>query len=168
MNRLRQPVKTALDAAITAGAQPSAPRSGLGLVVKTPAGRFRTLVDKKGLTPAGKYYYEKSGLPPPRSFDYQQDTTRKGRTQYIRILDGSSKAVSRWDNVNREWKLTKLGTQFYSKAVDKFTVLWPVKVQLTRINGSIFEREDWMPSTAIPALGEIEVPRTMSEAEQLQ
>ena len=112
MNRLRQQVKTALDAAITAGSQPLAPRSGLGLVVKTPAGRFRTLVDKKGITAAGKYYYEKSGLPPPRSFDYQQDTTRKGRTQFIRLLDGSQKAVSRWDNVNREWKITKLGTQF--------------------------------------------------------
>ncbi len=168
MNRLRQQVKTALDAAIAAGAQPSAPRSGLGLVVKTPAGRFRTLVDKKGLTPAGNYYYDKSGLPPPRSFDYQQDTTRKGRTQYIKLLDGSQKAVSRWDNVNREWKLTKLGHQFYSKAVSKYTILWPVEVILTRINGSLFRRPDWMPSTAIPALGEIEVPRTLSEEQQLQ
>ena len=54
------------------------------------------------------------------------------------------------------------------QGLDKFTVLWQVKVQLTRINGSLFEREDWMPSTAIPALGEIEVPRTLSEAAQLQ
>ena len=70
-------MKQALDSAITAGTQPSAPRSGLGLVLKTPAGRFRTLVDKKDLTAAGKYYYEKSGLPPPGQFDYQQDTFRK-------------------------------------------------------------------------------------------
>ena len=41
-------MKTALDAAIEAGVQPTAPRSGIGLVVKTLAGRFRTLVDKKG------------------------------------------------------------------------------------------------------------------------
>ena len=150
MNRLRQQVKTALDAAITAGAQPSAPKSGLGLVVKTPVGRFRTLVDKKGITPAGEYYYQKNGLPPPKSFEFQKDTTRKGRTQYIKLLDGTQKAVSRWDNVNREWKLTKLGNQFYSKAVDKYTVLWPVKVHLTRINGSIFEREDWMPAQPYP------------------
>ena len=91
---------------------------------------------------------------------------RTGRSQYIKLLDGSSKKLSTWDNVGREWKLTALGKKFYSKAVDRFTVLWPVKVQLTRINGSIFEREDWMPSTAIQSLGEIEVPRTISEDAQ--
>ena len=37
---------------------------------------------------------------------------------------------------------------------------------MTRINGSIFEREDWLPSTAIDALGEIEVPRPLAEKEQ--
>ena len=62
--------------------------------------------------------------------------------------------------------MTSLGRTFYSKAVDKFTVLFPVRVQLTRITGSIFEREDWMPSTSIDALGEIAVPRTLSETEQ--
>ncbi len=158
----------ALDGAITQGTQPTAPRDGIGLVLRTPAGRYRTLIDKNGITPAGTYYYTKSGLPPPRSFDYQQDTTRKGRTQYIKLLDGSRKKVSHLDNVKREWKLTKLGIQFFSKAVDKYTVLWPVKIQLTRVNGSIFEREDWMPSTAISALGGIEVPRALPNADQLK
>jgi hypothetical protein len=49
--------------------------------------------------------------------------------------------------------------------VDKFTILWPVKIQLSRINGSIFEKDDWMPSTATE-LGEIEVLRSLSENEQ--
>ena len=35
-----------------------------------------------------------------------------------------------------------------------------------RINGSIFEREDRLPSNAIESLGEIEVSKTLSEAEQ--
>lgn len=43
-----------------------------------------------------------------------------------------------------------------------------MRVQLTRVNGSIFEREDWMPSTAIDSLGEIEVPRNLWETEQRQ
>ena len=64
--------------------------------------------------------------------------------------------------------MTILGKTFYSKAVDRYTVLWPVRVQLTRINGSIFEREDWLPSTAIESLGEIEVPRSLSEDAQRQ
>ena len=80
--RVRQNVKTQIDQAIAAGVQPKAPRNGLGLVLPGGA-RFRTLFDTKGLTAAGKYYYDKIGIPPPGKFDYQQDTTRKGRSQYI-------------------------------------------------------------------------------------
>ena len=61
-----------------------------------------------------------------------------------------------------------MGRTFYSKAVDRYTVLFPVRVQLSRINGSIFEKEDWMQSTAIESLGEIEVPRNLSETAQRQ
>ena len=160
-------MKNQLDAAIAAGTQPKAPRSGLGLVLPTGA-RFRTLYDKKGLTAAGKYYYDKSGIPPPGQFDFQQAAVRKGRSQFIKLLDGTQKKVSTWDNVNREWKLTAFGKTFMAKATDRYTVLFPVKIQLTRINGSIFEREDWMPSTAIESLGEIEVPKSLSETAQRQ
>ncbi len=85
-------MKNQIDAAVAAGTQPKAPRSGLGLVLPTGV-RFRTLYDKKGLTPAGKYYYEKSGIPPPGKFDYQQDAVRKGkgRSQFIKLLDGTEK-----------------------------------------------------------------------------
>jgi hypothetical protein len=122
-------------------------------------------VDKKGLTSAGKYYYEKTGLPNPGSFDYQQDATRKGRSQHIRLMDGTKKKVSTWDPNAREWKHTALGKLFFSKAVDRFTILWPVHIQLTRTNGSIYERIDWLPSTATP-LGEIEIPRTNETAQR--
>ena len=61
-------MKTALDAAIQQGVQPKAPRDGIGLVIGIPGARFRTLYDKRGiLTPAGKYYYEKTGIPPENS-----------------------------------------------------------------------------------------------------
>ena len=116
MSQLRANVKIALDAAIQAGSQPSVPRrSGMGLVLKTPSGRFRTLVDKNGITPAGRYYYEKTGIPAPSvgrgGFNHQQDAVRKGRSrsQYIKLLDGSQKKVSTWDSLKREWKLTELG-----------------------------------------------------------
>ena len=165
--RVRAQAKTQIDQAIQAGAQPKAPRSGIGLVI-TAGTRYRTLYDRNGLTGIGKYYYDKSGIPPPGQFSWTQDSVRKGRSQYIKLLDGTQKKISTWDNVNREWRLTSLGRTFYSKAVDRYTILWPVKIQLTRINGSIFEREDWLPSTAIESLGEIEVPRSLSEDAQRQ
>ena len=163
--RVRAQVKSQIDSAIAAGTQPKAPRSGLGLVLPTGA-RFRTLFNKTGLTAVGKYYYDQTGIAPPKKFDYQQDAVRRGASQYITLLDGTTKKVSTWDNINREWKITALGKTFYAKAVDKYTILWPVRIQLTRINGNIFEREDWLPSTAIESLGEIEVPRPLTEKEQ--
>ena len=163
--RVRPQVKSAIDQAIQQGAQPTAPRAGVGLVLRTPTGRYRTLVDKKGLTSAGKYYYQKTGLPNPGIFDYNQDAVRKGRSQFIKIMDGSTKKVSTWDPNAREWKHTALGKQFFSKSVDRYTILWPVSIQLTRKNGSIYERIDWLPSTAT-SLGEIEVPRALTEQAQ--
>ena len=146
--RVRIQVRIQIDQAIATGTQPNAPRSGIELILPTN-GRYRTLYDKNGITAAGKYYYDKTGIAAPGKFDYQQDSVRKGRSQYIRLLDGTQKKILTWDNVNREWKLTSLGRTFYAKAVDKYTVLWPVKIQLTRINGNIYEREDWMQSTAV-------------------
>ena len=87
---MKRQTKNEIDAAIAAGVQPNAPRSGLGLVLRAGT-RFRTLYNAKGLTEAGKYYYDKTGISPPKTFDYQQDAVRKGRGQYIKLLDGRRK-----------------------------------------------------------------------------
>ena len=84
----------------------------------------------------------------------------------IRTLDGSTRAVATWNNIQNEWKPTQLGKRFYKNAKDKYTVLFPVNIDLTRVNGSIFTRQDYMPSTAVD-LGEIEVDRNMTEQEQI-
>ena len=91
--RVRTQVKSQIDAAIATGTQPKAPRSGIGLVLPTGT-RFRTLYDKKGLTPAGRYYYDQTGIAPPGNFDFQQDAVRKGRSQYIKLLDGTQKKLA--------------------------------------------------------------------------
>ena len=163
---LRRQTKTEIDQAIAAGAEPRVPRSGLGLVL--PFARQRkVLVNQAGtLTPAGKHYYEKTNRTPPGRFDFAQDPQRAGRSLMIRLLDGSRKAVSRFDAVSREFKPTALGRAFYSRRTDRYTVLFPANIDITRINGSIFTREgDWMPSTAVD-LGEIEVNAALSDADQ--
>ena len=92
--RIRAHVRAQIDQSIQAGAQPKTPRNGLGLVLPTGT-RFRTLYDKKGLTGAGKYYYDKSGIPPPGQFDFQQDAKRKGRSQYIKLRWKTKKTPSK-------------------------------------------------------------------------
>lgn len=167
--RLRPRVKAVLDSLIAQGVQPTAARNGIGLVLTSPGIRARSLVDAKGLTAAGKYYYEAKGITPPTRFDFEQDPLKKGKSMYIRLLDGTQRRISSWDSVRKRWNLTALGKTFYSKAVDKYIILWPAKVQLTRINGSIFEKDgDYLPSTAIAALGEIEVPRALLPEAQRQ
>ena len=75
--------------------------------------RFRTLYNNAGLTAAGRYYYDQTGIEPPGKFDFEQDAVRKGRSQYIKLLDGTQKKVSTWDSVKKEWKLTALGRTFF-------------------------------------------------------
>ena len=88
--RVRPNVKAQIDQAIAQGTQPKAPRNGLGLVLPSEA-QFQTLYNKSGLTPAGRYYYDKSGIAAPGQFDFQQDAVRKGKSQYIKTLDDQLK-----------------------------------------------------------------------------
>lgn len=85
---------------------------------------------------------------------------RTGRSFYITLLGGQRKNSSTWDNARREYKLTSLGKTFYANAVEKYIVLWPVRILLTRVTGITFERDDFMTSTAV-SLGKIEVPRAL-------
>ena len=162
----RRDTKIFLDNLITENVQPKTPKTGIGLYVS--AGRKRkVLVNPRGeLTPAGKYYYEKTNQEPPKSFDFTQIPQRKGRSLTINLLDGSKKVVSRFGNVAEEFKLTAIGKKFYANKKDRFTILFPVFVEVTRINGSIFSREDYMASTTID-IGGIEVSATLSDQEQI-
>jgi len=146
--------------------QPKTPKSGIGLYVSVGRKR-KVLINPRGeLTPAGKYYYEKTNQDPPKSFDFAQIPQRKGRSLTINLLDGTKKIVSRFDNIAKEFKLTAIGKKFYANKKDRFTVLFPVFVDITRINGSIFSREDYMASTTVD-IGEIEVSAAISDQEQI-
>ena len=84
----------------------------------------------------------------------------------IQLLDGTTRAVSMWRG--GEWKPTNLGKKFFEGAVVRYTVSFPVFVDLTRANGTTYRREDWLASTATQGLGEIETKRGASEQEQIQ
>ena len=135
---IRKETREQINAAIAAGAIPRAPRSGIGLVL--PNGRRRTvLMNQAGqLTAAGTRYYEQTDQTPPSSFDFAQEPERAGkagRSLVIKMLDGSRKAVSTFDSVAKQFKPTALGKKFYANRKDKFTILFPVSIDLTRTNG---------------------------------
>jgi hypothetical protein len=164
---IRKTSKAQIDALIANQTQPKVPGDGIGLVL--PDGKRRKiLVHSTGaLTPAGTYYYDQTQTTPPRSFDFQQEPVRKGRSLMVKLLDGSMKAVSRFDNVTKEFKPTATGRQFFKNRKNTFVVLFPVSVDLTRTSGSTFTRTgDHMPSTATP-LCRIEVSSALSETQQI-
>ena len=163
---LRQTTRLDIDSAIAAGIRPQVPRSGIGLELRD--GRKRKVLISAGgqATRAGLYYYDKSGMAPPRTFDFAQEPQRRGRSLFVRMLDGSQRRVSTFDAVSKEFKPTALGRKFLANRTVRYTVLFPASIDLTRKNGSVFTREgDWMPSTAVD-LGELEVSAALSDAEQ--
>ena len=90
------------------------PRSGIGLIL--PDGRRRkVLVNQGGVTSAGEYFYQQTGTEAPSKFDFAQTPERAGRSLMIKLLDGSKRAVSRFDPVAKEFKPTALGKKFFSK-----------------------------------------------------
>ena len=108
---LRRQTKEQIIASIEGGAQPRVPRSGIGLVL--PNGRQRkVLVNQAGqLTPAGKYFYERTNQTAPGRFDFGQTPERAGRSLMIKLLDGSKKAVSRFDAAEK-----KSNPRFWAKS----------------------------------------------------
>ena len=84
--------------------------------------------------------------------------------EMIKLLDGTSRAVSVWSAGG--WRQTDLGKKFYVNATDRYVVSSPVSVDIVRKNGTVYRREDWLASTAVP-LGEIEIKRGASEHDEL-
>ena len=84
---------------------------------------------------------------------------RRGQRHLITLLDGSTRAVQVWDTSKGAYRTTVLGKKFYAKAVDKYTVSFPTLVNVVRQSnyGGVYQREDWLASTALPELGEITV-----------
>ena len=95
------------DSEIDANLEPIAPRNGIGLILQSNR-RFRHLMGARGQTFAGKYYSQKTNKVAPKHF-YHQDAFRKGRRMLIRTLDGSTRAVATWNNIQNEWKPTQVG-----------------------------------------------------------
>ena len=157
-----------LDAAIDAGSVARAPQRGGGILLDIPASRPRRLVDDNGrLTAEGHYYYNKVGQEAPAAgFDWKQEPTRKGPKVQIKLLNGKTNAVRIWDGVNRQWRFTALGKKYYKESTDRYVITSPVLQTLIRYNGSKWEDETVLKSTAT-SIGEITLPTLMPEEEQL-
>ena len=161
-------MRESVEAAIAAGEEPRPPTRGPGLVLRTPGGKARRLIDPSGhLTPAGAHYYETTARDPPSAgIDPTAAPTIQGSRRVVKLLNGKTAAVSIWDGVQRKWRFTRLGLKYYAESQDMYVVTFPVQSVLIRTNGTQFESDTDLKSTAT-SLGEIKLRTLMPEAEQL-
>jgi hypothetical protein len=113
------------------------------------------------------YFYEKAAWEAPTpGFDEKQEPTRGGARVHIKMLDGTTAAMKTWGNINGQWGLTELGKHFYKDSTHTYLVTFPVLGRLLRNNGTEWKVDTVLKSTAT-SLGEIKLPVTMPEAEQI-
>ncbi len=167
---LRKTTRDQILEAIASNSVPTVPRNGVGLVLKDGR-RRKVLYDTGGkITKAGEFYYAQrnSTARPTGNFDYMQQPVRKGRSFMISTLDGTQRAVSMYDPVERVFKPTVLGRAFYKHKTIRFTMLLPATVDLVRKNGSVYSRHgDYLPSSGCD-LGELESPRPLTRRSKSQ
>lgn len=174
MKRFTEDDRNALQRAVDAGFQPRPSGGSKGLIVSIPRegkkNSFKTLINSQGIpTPAGLHYFSLLNQDPPdRRFDSQQAPVRAryGRREEITLKDGSTAVVRTWNNRNKTWRLTKIGQEFYSHRPITWSVQVPVIEYLPRKNGSYYQKEGWVPSSAIPELSDLTFYGHLDEKDQ--
>ena len=137
-------MNAALDRALADGMRPRPSGGSRGMIVTIPpaeAGRkstYRTLIDRNGnMTKNGIYFYkELLEDPPNRGFDPSQQAARapRGKSETILLRDGSRGTVRTWNHLTKEWRITKLGKEFFGQRSDRWLINIPVKVHHKRAN----------------------------------
>ena len=140
-----------LQSAFDNGALPQRTASG-ALIVRSGA-RYRTIVNRDGQqTPAGERWETISGTTlPQENFDSEQQPSRDGNTEYIRVR-GEDRITRTYDPATNGWRYTRLGRRFYRSRQIQWVVQVPSTHRGTRSNGQPYSRDAYFPVEAPIAL----------------
>ena len=121
---------------------------GVRVRLREPSGR---------LTEAGKVFFP-AGAPLP--FDHTQDPLQVGRSEYIRMYDGSRKLTRRM--VGGEWThFTQTGRDFYKQTQQTFILGAHAIKQVVNRAGTFVLAETQLMSDIVPGVGRLSVPRIL-------
>ena len=87
-------------------------------------------------------------------------------TESVKLVGGKRVVLRVWDPVKLAWRFTQTGRAYYKDRVTRYTVRFPTRELKTRKNDTTWVENSYIHSTALE-LGQIEVPTSMSEPEQL-
>ena len=145
-------VRQALEAARVAGAEPTrAQRSPLSQSV-TIAGRLVRLSGPDGrLTAAGKVWF--AGGEPLLPFDVNQEPIQRGKSEYVRTVDGKLKLTRRMKA--GQWTFTKVGHEIYERNRQTFVLEVPAIVHTTARDGVALQIKKHLATDKIDRIGRL-------------
>ena len=160
MQALKRTRADAIDAAITGNTRPHRSKQQ-DLLLRLGTGRSYARLQQDGqLTPAGEYYYRKTGDTPPDEFD-NATVRQRGATEYL-VANGKARVLRRYSN--GDYTYTALGRRYFREHTTSYLVNVPglIKKPGSRSRGG----ERAVPHTAFMADEPLSVSATMTRQQQ--
>lgn len=149
--------RSALELAREAGAEAQRAQQTLGLYIVLDGVRVRLREPSGRLMEAGKAFFPASS---PLPFDHTQDPLQVGRSEYIRVYDGSRKLIRRM--VGGAWAhFTQTGRDFYKQNQQTFILGVLAIKQVVHRAGTLVQVETQLMSDIVPGVGRLSVPRIL-------
>ena len=160
---LKKQVREQLDAALAGGAEPFPLRGSVGLYVRVPGRQRAIALFRDGqLNAAGRYYYREREAP-DRGFSPAPPLI-VGRQEFGTLGDGHRVLLRTYRN--GVWQPTRLGLQYYRDKKNSWVVYFPCTDEYEHPGGrKSYGHGEFVASTATD-LGTLQVPASLSEAEQ--
>ena len=156
MPRLHTLEKSQILDAIAAGLRPTASSRGGTLRLPLDNGKHKALADSSGkLTPAGEFYYERSGAERPRGpFDPTQQLIQRKNKDYIQVYGGALRLVRTYNPQTGKYTFTKMGERFFADRHVRYDVKIPIAMLVPlSSNPTLFTASERSEMSASAILG---------------
>ena len=168
MNALNETRRAQITTAVAAGRVPTHTHRRTTLATGAGVGNRRhyiVLADHRGLTPAGRAYYEHTQQEPPdRQVDLNQQPTRQGDSEYARDRQGRQMRL-RTLRADGTFDYTAAGRHFYSRRQVEMVVHVPVVIEGTRKGGATYRHTSYLPVEDV-GVGRIMVAAGLTAAQK--
>ena len=173
MPRLHSNDKSEIEDAVAAGLKPSTSTCG-GIRLPLGNGKHKVLVNSSGKeTPAGEFYYRKSGEERRRGpFDQNQQLIQRKNKDYIMVLGSTRpKLVRTYNEGSKKYTFTRLGERFFADRHVRYNVHVPLSIKAPLSSDptpyTAFNRST-MPASAISGMPPLTVDDRLTPAEKMR
>ena len=151
--------------AIQAGRDPIRGKNG-NFLLRFGQG-FKFLIKNSEPTDAGRYWAEQSGRTlPSEGFDPNQQVVRRGRAEYITLLDGTERLVRSYDAARQRYAYSRLGNTFFKEQTSEWLASVPATIHGKRLDKSTYQVKTMLPVESL-GIGKIQLNQNLSNEEKV-